>query len=38
MLKINGNVKFLKSFFHMKFNDVGTTLKHLEIINGNVKI
>jgi hypothetical protein len=24
-------------FLHIKFDEVGTTLKHLETINGNVK-
>jgi hypothetical protein len=24
-------------FLHMKFDEVGTTFKHLETINGNVK-
>ena len=35
LLSFEWDLKFY--FLHMKSNEVGTTLKHLETINGNVK-
>jgi hypothetical protein len=35
VLNFEWDLKFY--FLHMKSNEVGTTLKHLETINGNVK-
>ena len=35
LLNFEWDLKFY--FLHMKFDEVGTTLKHPETINGNVK-
>jgi hypothetical protein len=35
LLNFEWDMKFY--FLHMKSNEVGTTLKHLETMNGNVK-
>jgi hypothetical protein len=35
LLNFECDIKFY--FLHMKYDEVGTTLKHPEIINGNVK-